>query len=187
MQGYFAIATVVLLMGMIVSRVFLLRRMGIKASKFAEMDKKDFLILPFALFFFYLIFANALGLPKVGTILYSNGIVGWIGVVLCLLGLLFVLFSLVSFGKSFRIGIDEDQPGKLMTTGLFAFSRNPIYTSFGCILIGLCLIFIDWILLMFLVAGLWLFNRQVILEEASLKKMYGEEYLQYCKRVRRYL
>jgi hypothetical protein len=34
--------------------------------------------------------------------------------------------SLVSFGKSFRVGIDIDYPDKLVTSGVFAITRNPI-------------------------------------------------------------
>jgi protein-S-isoprenylcysteine O-methyltransferase Ste14 len=161
--------------------------MGIKAMKFGENDKKDFLIPPFALLFFYLIFASALNLPKLGVELFSNEIVRWIGVALCLPGLILFLLSLISFGKSFRVGLDEDHPGPLVTTGTFAISRNPIYVAFGFILLGIFLIFPNWILLLYLVAGIWLFNRQVLREEDSLKNIYGEEYTEYGKKVRRYL
>jgi protein-S-isoprenylcysteine O-methyltransferase Ste14 len=187
MQGYFAVATVILLVILVLLRVFLMNKMGIKAMKFGEMDKKDFLIPPFALLFFYLIFASALNLPKLGVELFSSEIVSWIGVALCMLGLILFLLSLISFGKSFRVGIDEEHPGALVTTGVFAISRNPIYTAFGFILLGIFLIFANWILLLYLVVGIWLFNRQVLSEEVSLKKIYGEEYLEYCKKVHRYL
>jgi protein-S-isoprenylcysteine O-methyltransferase Ste14 len=187
MQGYFAIVTVLLLIVLVLSRVLLMSRLGIKAMKFGETDKKDFLIPPFALLFFYLIFARALNLPKPRVGLFSNEIVAWIGVALCMLGLVLFFFSLVSFGKSFRVGIDEEHPGALVTTGVFAFSRNPIYTAFGLILLGIFLIFPNWVFLLYLVAGIWLFNRQVLREEESLKKIYGEEYMKYCKKVRRYL
>jgi protein-S-isoprenylcysteine O-methyltransferase Ste14 len=36
-------------------------------------------------------------------------------------------------------------------------------------------------------AATWLFRRQVLREEEYLKKRYGEEYTDYCRRVRRYL
>jgi protein-S-isoprenylcysteine O-methyltransferase Ste14 len=187
MLGYFAIATIILLMTMVLFRVFLMRKMGIKAMKFGKTDKKDFFIIPFALLFFYLIFCSALNLPKLGVELFSNEIVSWIGVVSCMLGLVLFLLSLVSFGESFRVGIDEEQPGVLITTGAFAISRNPIYTAFGFVLLGIFLIFPNWILLLYLIVGLWLFNRQVHREEDSLKKIYGEEYMGYFKKVRRYL
>jgi hypothetical protein len=49
---YFAALTVILLIGMVLTRVLLLNRQGIKAVKFGNIDKNDFLISPFALFYF---------------------------------------------------------------------------------------------------------------------------------------
>ena len=186
MQGYFAIITIILLMAMVLSRVFILKRQGIKVMQFGEMDKKDFLIPPFALLFVYLIFGHAFNLPKFGSLLFESGFVSWIGVVVCIVGLIIFLMSLIAFGKSFRVGLDEQHPGKLVTTGIFAYSRNPIYIAFGFILLGILLIFPNWIFLIYLVLGFWLFNRQVLLEEASLKKHYGQEYNEYCRKVRRF-
>ncbi|MDD4360740.1 MAG: isoprenylcysteine carboxylmethyltransferase family protein [Syntrophaceticus sp.] len=187
MQGNFAMATIILMMVLILLRVVLMRKVGIEVMRFAETDKKDFLLPPFAFLYFYLVFASALNLPKFGVELFSNEVIGWIGVVLCILGLIFILLSLISFGKSFRIGIDMDKPDALVTTGAFAISRNPLYTSFAIILFGIFLIFPNWVLLMYFFAGIWAFNRQVLREEASLRRIYGEEYEKYCKNVRRYL
>jgi protein-S-isoprenylcysteine O-methyltransferase Ste14 len=154
---------------------------------FGKIDKKDFLIPPFALFYFYVVFAAAFGLPAVSKQeFWHSGIISWAGVLLCLAGLLLLLSSLVSFGRSFRVGIDTDHPDKLVTTGVFAFSRNPIYVAFGFVLLGQFLVFPNWILLVYLVAALWLFHRQVLREEEYLKKHYGKEYSEYCSRVRRY-
>jgi protein-S-isoprenylcysteine O-methyltransferase Ste14 len=108
-------------------------------------------------------------------------------VAFCFAGLLLLLSSLVSFGQSFRVGIDTDHSDTLMTTGVFALSRNPIYVAFAAILLGQCLVFPDWILLAYIGAGTWLFHRQVLREEAFLRTHYGQEYLEYCHRVRRYL
>ena len=187
MQGYFAVATIILLMAFVLTRVSMMRKKGIKAMRFGEMDKKDFIIPPFVLFFLYLIVAGAFNLPRIGDIPYHNDIVSWAGVALCMLGLIFFLLSLISFGKSFRVGIDDKTPGKLVTTGVFSISRNPIYAAFGLVLLGINLIYLNWILILYLLAGFWVFNRQVLLEEASLKKIYGDEYLEYCKKVHRYL
>ena len=145
--------------------------------KFGETDKTDFLIPPFALFYFYVIFAAAFGLPSPSTReLFHSGIVQWLGVALCFCGLTLLLWSIISFGSSFRVGIDTAHPAKLITDGIFAYSRNPIYVAFALILMGQFLIFPTGILLIYVIAGFWLLHRQVLREEAYLKEHYGEDY-----------
>jgi protein-S-isoprenylcysteine O-methyltransferase Ste14 len=188
MPKYFAALTVVLMLGMVLTRVLLMRKRGIEAMNFGKIDKTDFLIPPFAVFYFYLVFAHAFNLPTVSTQeFFHSEIISWMGGFFCVAGLALLLWSLISFGQSFRVGIDTEHPDKLITSGVFAVSRNPIYTAFALILLGQFLIFSNWILLIYLGAGLWLFHRQVLREEDYLKKHYGREYLEYCKRVRRYI
>ncbi len=188
MPEYFAALTIVLLLGMVLTRALLMRRRGIEVMKFGKIDKTDFLIPPFALFYFYLVFANTFDWPTPSAQeFFRSGLIPWVGVFFCLAGLSLLAWSLVSFGQSFRVGIDAEHPDKLITDGVFAFSRNPIYVAFGFILAGQFLVFSNWLLLVYMVAGVWLFHRQVLREEDFLKKHYGQEYLKYCSRVRRYL
>jgi protein-S-isoprenylcysteine O-methyltransferase Ste14 len=188
MPRYFAALTIVLMLAMVLTRVLMMRRKGIAAMQFGKIDKTDFLIPPFALFYFYIVSANAFNLPAVSKQeFFHSAVIAWIGVFSCLAGLLLLLWSLVSFGQSFRVGIDTEHPNKLITSGVFAFSRNPIYVAFASILLGQFLIFPNWILLVYLGAGIWLFHRQVLREEEYLKQHYGKEYLEYSDRVRRYL
>lgn len=188
MPRYFAALTIVLMLGMVLARVFMMRRKGVEAMNFGKIDKTDFLIPPFAVFYFYIVFAAAFNWPTVSTQeFFHSAAISWVGVSFCLAGLLLLSWSLVSFGQSFRVGIDADHPDKLITTGIFAFSRNPIYVAFAAILLGQFLIFSNWILLVYIGAGIWLFHRQVLREEEFLKKHYGQDYLEYCNRVRRYL
>ncbi|HYA26865.1 MAG TPA: isoprenylcysteine carboxylmethyltransferase family protein [Thermodesulfovibrionales bacterium] len=187
MQHYVAALTMVLWLGTVLSKVLLLKRKGTKAMHFGKIDKKDFLILPFALFYFYVIFAAAFNFPVVSNQqFFHSGIVSWIGVFFCLAGVLLLLVSIVSFGTSFRVGIDVDNPDKLVTTGVFALSRNPIYVAFGFVLFGQFLVFSNCILLIYMVAAAWPIHRQVLREEQFLGRYYGEEYSAYCARVRRY-
>jgi protein-S-isoprenylcysteine O-methyltransferase Ste14 len=188
MQRYLASLTIVLLVGMVLTRVLLMKRQGVRAMHFGNIDKKDFLIPPFALFYFYIVFAAAFNLPIVSKQeFFHSETVSWVGVLLCLAGLLLFSLSLISFGRSFRVGIDTDHPNKLVTTGVFALSRNPIYVAFWIVLFGQFLVFPNWILLVYLGAATWLFHRQVLREEEYLKECYGREYSEYCSRVRRYL
>ena len=188
MPKYFAALTIILMLGMVLTRVLMMRRRGIQAMNFGKIDRTDFLIPPSALFYFYTVFANTFNLPAVSTQeFFHSEVISWIGVFFCLAGLSLLLWSLISFGQSFRVGIDMEHPDKLIASGVFAFSRNPIYVAFASILLGQFLIFPNWILLVYLGAGIWLFHRQVLREEDYLKKHYGNEYLEYCKRAGRYL
>ena len=187
MQRYLAAFTIILLIGMVLTRALMLKRAGIQAMNFGSTDKTDFLILPFVLFYFYLIFAAAFGFPTVSRQeFFSSETISWVGVFFCFAGLLLFLLSLISFGNSFRVGIDESNPDKLVKTGVFSFSRNPIYVAFGFVLLGQFLVFPNWILLIYLGGAIWLVHRQVLREEDFLRKHYGNEYLEYCNRVRRY-
>lgn len=188
MPKYIAVLTIALLLAMVVIRVRLMKRQGIEAFQFGKIDKKDFLIPPFALFYFYTVFANTFNLPLVSAHEFFHSVViSWIGVFFCIGGLLLFAWSLVSFGQSFRVGIDSDHPDKLVTNGAFTYSRNPIYVAFAIILLGQFLIFSNWILLLYLGAAIWLFHRQVLREEHFLKQHYGEEFLDYSNHVRRYI
>jgi protein-S-isoprenylcysteine O-methyltransferase Ste14 len=187
MLSYFAALTIVLMLTIVLTRVFILKRQGIGAMKFGSIDKNDFFIIPFPIFYFYIVFAAAFNWPAVSTQeFFHSEIISSVGVLFCLVGLLVLLWSLVSFGKSFRVGIDAEHPDRLITDGIFAFSRNPIYVAFAVILIGQFLIFSNWILFVYIGAAIWLFHRQVLREEEYLKNHYGREYADYCNRVRRY-
>jgi protein-S-isoprenylcysteine O-methyltransferase Ste14 len=188
MQSYLGVLAPLLLIAMVLTRIALLRRRGIAAMKFGQLDKSDFLIPPFAFLYFYTILAGAFGWPTLARNNPTDAtVVGWLGVLSCAFALLVMFWSLVSFGTSFRVGIDVDHPDNLITTGVFAYSRNPIYVAFAFMLFGELLIQPNWVTLVYVVAGTVLFDRQVMREEAFMLEHYGDEYRAYCTRVRRYL
>ena len=80
MPGYLAAVTIVLLIGMVLTRVALLRRTGTRAMHFGSIDKTDFFIPPVALFYFYTVFAAAFGWPLVGGgKLFQSETLAWVG------------------------------------------------------------------------------------------------------------
>jgi protein-S-isoprenylcysteine O-methyltransferase Ste14 len=188
MPNYFGVLTLVLMIGIVLARILLLRRQGVEAMKFGQIDKTDFFIPPFALFYFYVVFAAAFGWPRVGRRqFFDSETIAWVGVLFCLTGLLLLLWSVVSFGRSFRVGIDTNRPDRLITDSIFSLSRNPIYVAFAIILIGEFFVLPNWNTLIYLVAATWLFHRQVLREEDYLRAHYGQVYVDYCSRVRRYV
>jgi protein-S-isoprenylcysteine O-methyltransferase Ste14 len=182
-----ALAIWLVVVALIAARVVLLRLRGLHPLKFGHHDKKDFAIMPFALFYAYVIVSRAFALPRMGTLLFHSDAISIAGVAVCAFAIMLLTWSLVSFGQSFRVGIDADHPGELVTTGVFAFSRNPMYTALDGILIGIFLIVPNWILLLFAILGIWMYHREIRHEETALQQIYGSQYLQYCHTVPRYL
>ncbi len=188
MQEYFAVAIIIFFVVLVIIRSLMLKRQGFRVVEFGKKDKKDFLLPPFVLFYFYLILANAFGLPSIsGQEIFYVELVSWIGVALCFAGAFFFVWALISFKNSFRVGLAENSSQGLITSGAFSISRNPIYVAFTILLIGQFLVFPSWILLIYIFAGIWLFNRQILKEEAFLREQYGREFLEYCKHVRRWI
>jgi len=189
MRGYYSVTVIMasLTVVFIAARVFVMKKTGIKPVRFGERDKKDFILIPFMMFFFYLIYASAFSWPAPGSDTFYRYYVHWYGSAACFIGLVWIAASVIALGTSFRIGIDDGEQMKLITKGPFAINRNPLYTGFLFLFAGVYITFTNWIFLIYFIVGAFMINRQIVREEAALKIMFGDEYIEYCKRVRRYL
>ena len=110
-----------------------------------------------------------------------------IGAAVITLGLILFALAFVSFGDSWRVGFDVEMPGALVTTGVFAVSRNPIYLFLDVWFIGVLLIDGTLIFLIFAVLAVAVLHWQILQEESLLSKLYGQPYQNYCARTGRYL
>jgi protein-S-isoprenylcysteine O-methyltransferase Ste14 len=110
-----------------------------------------------------------------------------IGLTLIVAGLIPFFLAFVTFGTSWRIGIDRKTPGALVTGGIFALTRNPIYVAFILFFFGVFLANGTWFFLIFAVLAVVFIHFQIVREEEFLKKQYGAEYAAYCARTARYL
>ena len=181
---------VLLFIACAVTRTALLRRRGVRAMVFGETDKSDYLLVIGFIALIYSAVARPLGLPMWGMLLkpfWKVSVPGWIGVCLCILALIGLIITLISFGDSFRVGIDEKTPSKLITGGVFAISRNPIYSCFFLMLAGQFLVHRNIVITAAAIFFMAMIHRQILREEKFLKKHYGEEYAAYCEKVRRYI
>ena len=112
----------------------------------------------------------------------------YFGFVLFFVGLSIVRKSQLIF-KAVDTEINTFKPPKrLVTDGLFRYSRNPIYLGFTLALLGWAMVLgnlaaLDGVLLFFLAAHFW----YIPFEEKAMKKEFGTVYEQYKKQVRRWL
>jgi protein-S-isoprenylcysteine O-methyltransferase Ste14 len=110
------------------------------------------------------------------------------GLAAAFMGFLLGAAALAEFSRNHTTLDPHGTVSKLVTTGIYRFTRNPIYLGFVLMVIGVPLWFENlWgaALTPILIA---FFNALVIRhEEAYLEKKFGEAYTGYKSRVRRWL
>ena len=103
----------------------------------------------------------------------------YVGLVIYGLGVLLCIVSVSNFAKPAENGIN--------LKGLYGVSRNPMYVTYfiyflGCVLLTQSLILLA-ILLVFQISAHWI----ILSEERWCVKKFGEEYINYMNKVRRYI
>lgn len=112
----------------------------------------------------------------------------YVGVGLMLTGFAVILFMARGFSKNETTILPDGQPSKLMESGLFAYSRNPIYVAMAVLLSGSGLavghVFALFVVPVFIIAvqQIW-----IVKEEENLEAEFGQIYRNYKARVRRWL
>jgi protein-S-isoprenylcysteine O-methyltransferase Ste14 len=111
-------------------------------------------------------------------------IIGW---GFLILSLMMVWMAQSHMANSWRIGIDKKNKTKLVTKGLFSISRNPIFLGIMIANIGLFIVIPNAFTLLIISLSTISINTQIRLEEEFLKKEFGKDYLEYAKKVRRWI
>ncbi|GJM13680.1 MAG: protein-S-isoprenylcysteine methyltransferase [Pseudohongiella sp.] len=110
------------------------------------------------------------------------------GYVLVLLGVGITVAVALNF-KRVDTAIEPWKPtSSIVTTGLYAWSRNPIYAGFCLVIIGVGIASNSfWVFISFLPGAILLYHVAIKKEEAYLEQKFGEEYLAYKRKVRRWI
>lgn len=111
----------------------------------------------------------------------------FIGFGVLLFALIWTVIAQKDMKSSWRIGIDTKTETELITSGLFQFSRNPIFLGMILSLVGLFLLTPNALTALFLVLGYILIQIQIRLEEEFLTNQHGQIYLDYSQKVNRYI
>jgi protein-S-isoprenylcysteine O-methyltransferase Ste14 len=96
------------------------------------------------------------------------------------------LLAHIQLGDNWRLGIGQDVDGHLVTTGVYARSRHPIYLFFNLYLAGTLLVEGRPLLLPFWLAVGLVLHLEALREECLLEARFGDAWCRYRGRVRRY-
>jgi protein-S-isoprenylcysteine O-methyltransferase Ste14 len=113
----------------------------------------------------------------------------WLGVVLVSAGFVTGISGVVIFRKA-KTTIDPTKPhaSSLVTWGVYAISRNPMYLGGLIMLLGWAIFLSNALAFLFLPVYVLYLNRfQIAPEERVLTSLFGETYVAYQARARRWL
>ena len=83
-----------------------------------------------------------------------------------------------------------DPPRKLVVAGLYRYVRNPMYVGMGLFLVGEAILLPEItreMLIVVVCAWLAVYAFIFFYEEPTLRRLFGEDYVEYCRNVRRWI
>ncbi|GGT29809.1 MULTISPECIES: methyltransferase [Streptomyces] len=123
------------------------------------------------------------GLPTAG-----GPAVRWAGLAAALAGMAATAAAQANMGASWRVGVDAAERTALVTGGLFAHVRNPVFTAMSAAAAGLALMVPNAVSALALAAFAAAVQLQVrVVEEPHLRAVHGAAYTAYAARTGRFL
>ena len=112
----------------------------------------------------------------------------YVGILLFILGWIPNIWVGIYFRKLKTSIPAKQMPEKLVTSSMFKFSRNPNYLGMAIALFGEAIFLGSLISFVIPILFIVLVNRfNIRFEEEALEKKFGKRYLEYKKRVRKWI
>ncbi len=118
---------------------------------------------------------------------FKINIVSIIGIIIGIIGNIIFSISVYTMKDSWRAGIPEKVETKLVTNGIYQFSRNPAFLGFDLVYISICILNFNVILLLCSLFAIVTLHLQILQEEKVLIKTFNEPYIKYMNQVNRYI
>ncbi|MBU0528577.1 isoprenylcysteine carboxylmethyltransferase family protein [bacterium] len=116
----------------------------------------------------------------------SFGYNDYLSIAILIIGLIFVVLSLINLGRSTRLGLPSENT-VLKTNGLYKISRNPMYLGFDLLTISSMIYTLNLFIIVLGIYSITIYHLIIVGEEQFLEKRFGLEYTNYKKKIRRYL
>ena len=108
------------------------------------------------------------------------------GIILLLFADVVFIAAIITMRNSWRAGFSYDQRTRLITEGIYSFSRNPAFLGFDMLYIGCAMVFPNVLSIGTALVAIILFHVQILGEERYLFEVFGQRYTNYKSHVRRY-
>ena len=118
----------------------------------------------------------------------SHPIVDGVGVLLIVVGLVLIGMAILVMRHYRTTVIPRQTASALVSSGVFKYTRNPIYLGDALVLLGLFLHWGSLLALPLVVIFVWAIERRFIIpEEVHLRDKFGTEFERYAQNTRRWI
>ena len=120
---------------------------------------------------------------------FVHGVVRWtLGALILLAGIALNVGGFITQKRAGTDPIPFNPSTRIVVHGLYHFSRNPMYIGLALCTLGVAILVNSAWILLAVPVGLILIDRTVVTrEERYLERKFGDEYLNYKRRVRRWI
>ncbi len=185
LHSYMVLTAFIFLLAVLILQYIRIKSSPAKFLGTPSAEKLYFYTGKVALFTTWILFIIKAINPGVGYIFPPDSF-SWTAVGFLYTGCFISTFALINLGKSLVVGLPGMET-KLQTNGIYRLRRNPLYVGTHLISIGSCIYFPDLINVTFMIYGIYIHHRIVKNEEAFLSARFGNEWVTYVSKVRRYI
>jgi protein-S-isoprenylcysteine O-methyltransferase Ste14 len=111
----------------------------------------------------------------------------WLGIILAALGLVGLAVVHQALGRYWSWNLRIQEGHRLVTEGVYARVRHPMYTALFTHTVALGLASSNWLFMLFCAVRMAALYQRIAREEAMLIGQFGDEYRQYMRRTGRFL
>jgi protein-S-isoprenylcysteine O-methyltransferase Ste14 len=119
--------------------------------------------------------------------IFNSDIMKYTGLLLGFSGLIIFFAAMTTMRNSWRVGIDKEIKTEFVNHGIYKYSRNPAFVGFDLMFTGLFFTYSNWIVLLVAIVNIIGLDLLIKKEEEHLCEIFGEEYTEYKKEVKRYI
>jgi len=113
-------------------------------------------------------------------------LIRWIALFSWFFGFTLLFLGRFELGSSFRLGTSKESTN-LRVDGLYRFSRNPMYLGVYATILASVLYTLNPLVAVLGAFVIAVHHQITLAEEKYMLKVFGQEYVDYCHRVRRYI
>jgi protein-S-isoprenylcysteine O-methyltransferase Ste14 len=120
------------------------------------------------------------------TSVFDNHFIRSFGLILLGVGTCLFIIAMYTMKNNWRAGIPDKDKTEMVTEGIYNISRNPAFLGFDLTYIGASLSFGNIVLFVIAILTMIMMHLQILEEEKFLTVTFGNNYVEYKKKVGRY-